>query len=250
MRLKGMSVGLTDCDAGVAEEFNRWYDLDHVPENIALPEIVTARRYVCTPDLKQGRGAPEVPALANGGGAYAALYFIGVDDIAGTGVKMKQLFDDLLKQRRIFRKARITYSDRFKLVRTYSGKNVPPLAPEAVPYLGHTGILLSLTAIPDASRRAEVEAWWDATHIPDIVSVPGVLGALRFESILPENDRRVMFLFLTDGDPKAAQANISAASKTWAAQGRIYAPDKRPHKTLFSSPYRAITPLKYDFLKT
>lgn len=33
--------------AGIEEEFNDWYDLEHVPEREAVPGFLTARRFVC-----------------------------------------------------------------------------------------------------------------------------------------------------------------------------------------------------------
>jgi len=247
MELKGISIGFTDCDEEVARDFNRWYDTDHVPENIALPEIVTARRYVQTPDLVATRGAQALPEFQDGVGRYIATYLLGVDDFDTVERKMKGLFDDLLKVRRIFRRARVTYSDKFRLIKAYPGESVP-VGPEAVPYLGHDAIMVALTDVPDHSRRAEVEQWWDEVHIPDMVAVPGMLGAMRLESVVPDRDRRVMFMFLVEGEPADLAPRMREHSQRWAEQGRVYKQDERPHRSLYNGYYRLITPFKYDFL--
>jgi hypothetical protein len=49
-----------DIDPSVEEDFNRWYDEEHIPELLACPGWLTARRYVAL----------------DGGPRYAAVYEI------------------------------------------------------------------------------------------------------------------------------------------------------------------------------
>jgi hypothetical protein len=39
-------VVLTDVDAGYLDEFNRWYDEEHIPERMAVSGVRAARRFV------------------------------------------------------------------------------------------------------------------------------------------------------------------------------------------------------------
>ncbi len=249
MEMKGISVGFTDCDADADRDFNRWYDLDHVPENIALPEIVTARRYVATDDLLAARDSVTIPELADGAGRYIACYLMGVDDFALVEKKMKDLFDDLWKVRRIFKRARVKYSDKFRLVHALAGKDVD-VGPEAVPYLGHSYMNLALTVVEDPGRVEEVEQWWNEVHIPDLVSVPGILGAMRFESVMEGRERTFMFQFLLDRHPKEMSAAMAEASKEWADQGRLYKQEDRPHTSIFRGAFQLIAPMHYDFARS
>jgi hypothetical protein len=56
--LLGVLFVMNDVDASCEEEFNRWYQEQHVPERLAVPGFRTARRY----------------RAADGGPAYMAVY--------------------------------------------------------------------------------------------------------------------------------------------------------------------------------
>lgn len=58
MARKGLLLVLADPSPTIEEEFNDWYDTEHLPERAVLPGFETARRFVCV----------------SGGPAYAALY--------------------------------------------------------------------------------------------------------------------------------------------------------------------------------
>ena len=46
---KGMLVNFMDVDPAVEQDFNRWYDKEHVAERVAIPGFLEARRYVAQP---------------------------------------------------------------------------------------------------------------------------------------------------------------------------------------------------------
>lgn len=58
MTRKGLLLVLADPAPAIEEEFNDWYDSEHLPERAVLPGFETAKRFVCV----------------SGGPAYAALY--------------------------------------------------------------------------------------------------------------------------------------------------------------------------------
>ncbi len=43
----GFLLVMMDCPRSIEEEFNAWYDTEHIPERLAVPGIVSARRFVC-----------------------------------------------------------------------------------------------------------------------------------------------------------------------------------------------------------
>ena len=45
MDVSGIIFASVDCDADAVEDWNRWYDLEHLPPNIALPGIMSGKRY-------------------------------------------------------------------------------------------------------------------------------------------------------------------------------------------------------------
>lgn len=44
---KGLLLAMMEPPAGFEEEFQDWYDTEHVPERLALKEFETGRRFVC-----------------------------------------------------------------------------------------------------------------------------------------------------------------------------------------------------------
>ena len=54
---KGFLLVLMHCPAGFEDEFNAWYDTEHVPERLAVPGFETGRRFVCI------AGAPRYLAM-------------------------------------------------------------------------------------------------------------------------------------------------------------------------------------------
>src|ERR1043166_6850925 len=47
MTAKGLLLAMMEPPAGFEEEFQDWYDTEHVPDRMSLPEFETGGRYVC-----------------------------------------------------------------------------------------------------------------------------------------------------------------------------------------------------------
>lgn len=64
----GLLLVMTDIPAELDAEFNSWYDTEHVPERLAIPGFVSARRY------RAVTGSPR----------YLALYELESPDVVET----------------------------------------------------------------------------------------------------------------------------------------------------------------------
>ena len=42
---RGLLMVFTDVPEDVEEEFNRWYDEEHIPERLSIPGVLSAARY-------------------------------------------------------------------------------------------------------------------------------------------------------------------------------------------------------------
>ena len=63
------------------QEYNRWYDLDHVPEHVSKPDVLMNKRYVAPRDLQDlGGGGSD---LTGGHPPYLSMYYLGGPDFAG-----------------------------------------------------------------------------------------------------------------------------------------------------------------------
>ncbi len=67
-------VVLTNASGGRDEEFNRWYDGQHIPDVLQIPGFVAAQRFRLGPAQMEGSNSPW---------RYLALYELETDDVAG-----------------------------------------------------------------------------------------------------------------------------------------------------------------------
>lgn len=66
---------LTNAKPGRDDEFNRWYDEEHIPDVLKVPGIVAAQRFTLSPSQRMD---PPYPFK------YFALYEIDTEDLAQT----------------------------------------------------------------------------------------------------------------------------------------------------------------------
>jgi len=62
---QGLLLFMTDIDPALEDEFHRWYEEEHVPERMAIPGFITARRF----------------RALEGGPKYLALYDLDSPDV-------------------------------------------------------------------------------------------------------------------------------------------------------------------------
>ncbi len=247
MRVTGVGIGFIDSEPEATAEFNRWYDLDHLPENVALPGVLGSRRYVATPELKALRGPGELEQLGGGKGTFCTTYLFGSEDLAAVQADMHALAVRLAKEGRMFKRARSAFYAIHRLTKVYVRQDLRT-APEAAPFLGHTGLYLSMGVAASPAHRAQVDEWYDQVHVPDILDVPGFLACLRLVPVNPEHAGRFLHLFLLGEEPAKAVEALRARIPVWQREGRLptTAGTQRP---LLRAPYRFITPLQYPFAK-
>ena len=70
----GIIFAVLDCDADSIEQWNRWYDLEHIPPNVWLPGVMLGRRYVSPPDLHDLRVVDPASAFASQHGTFLTIY--------------------------------------------------------------------------------------------------------------------------------------------------------------------------------
>ena len=77
MKVTGLSVVFVDVPREKEGEFNHWYDLDHVPEMCAMPEVLAARRYRAEDAIMKYRFDKHEQTPPIGPARYCTLYFFG-----------------------------------------------------------------------------------------------------------------------------------------------------------------------------
>jgi hypothetical protein len=136
------------------EEFNDWYNREHLPQVVHLPGFVRARRYYCD----------EAPLR------YLAWYDT-VDETVESGPDFQRLVAEptpwSMRMRRFYGEKRERFNLRLmRDVGTVPETDTPWL------YIVHTDIPEEIVA--------EYNEWYDREHLPRLVTVPGVVRARRY----------------------------------------------------------------------
>jgi hypothetical protein len=225
--VSGIIFASVDCDADAIEDWNRWYDLEHLPPNIALPGIMSGRRYVAPPALHEAREpANRLEGFADGRGVHVTVYTLHGEPA--------QVLADMTSTRDVLEDAGRMFAPEKKVVRagdamTLSWTVADPVLkadPADVPHVQHTSIRAVLRRGGDATARAEV-----ATAA---VGVDGVHAVLGHRSITdPSLD---LDLYLLEGDPAAV-----------TRKAREAAPYGADTEVLLDAPFSVIVPFHYEF---
>ena len=195
MAAKGLLFASFDFSTAHEDEFNDWYDLEHIPERMRVPGFINAERWtaadnpqiaVTTYDLETFRVLQSRPYLAIGG-ANGSVWTKRVTAMA------KQLL-------------------RFVGSQIVPGDGVAPVGAE--------GLLVAAMNV-DPAAEAEFTAWYNTEHLPHLAAVPGVLSARRFQADEAEMERKYLALYhLASPDVAASEAWKAAANTPWTAKMR------------------------------
>ena len=180
------------------EEFNDWYDTEHMVERINTPGFFNARRWLGATD-------PRI-SVSN--------YDLDSFDVLKTPAYLSIVGDGLSPwSRRIVRKAT-------RICRFLSEQEVPGRLAGAAEA---EGMVMFAANVP-AEFESEFNAWYHEEHLPRMAAVPGVLRARRFR--VPETSTHKFFAIydLTDPAVEASQDWKDAANTPWTAK-------LKPHMT-------------------
>ena len=224
MEAKGIIFTALDTDHDNIESWNRWYDLEHLPPNIAMPEIAAGRRYVAPPELHDIR-LPVEPhrGFENGKGVNVTIYLTAVDP--AEAIAAMTVFREVLEAA-----GRMEGAGR-RTVRTGDAMDLSWVVgdPELnlddrdVPYLGHAGIRVVLRRGGEGRTVAE-----------RAVSVDGVHGVMSFTSRFFTGLEADLYLL----------SGVTAATTLASREAAGYGEDA---EIVLDAPYDAITPLDYSF---
>ena len=175
------------------EEFNAWYDLEHIPQMAGLPGMVTARRY-CVDDARP---------------KYLAWYDT-TDENVEPGADFQRV---VARPTPWSQRIRGFYGEdrermNFRLMRDVGAKPAPD-----TPWL-----YIVHTDIPDHIVD-EYNQWYDNEHLPRLVTVPGVVRARRYAAVTG-SPKYLTAYELTDKDAFESPAGLLARKTPWTAKMR------------------------------
>jgi len=193
----GLLVAGFDASPVSEDEFDDWYDTEHIPERRRVPGFVNCERWV-------GVENPRVSI---------ATYDLDTPDALKTDAYRRIAGANLSPWSK-----RIT--GRALRICRFEGEQLPP-GDRAAPQ-GAGGLMLyALNAAPEA--ESEFNAWYDEEHIPRLSAVPGCLSARRFRitSALSEGRQRYLALYhLASPDVCSSPAWQEAAVTDWTRRMR------------------------------
>jgi hypothetical protein len=201
----GLLMVWTDVDAENEEEFNRWYDEEHVHRLLEVPGILSASRYVAL------RGSPK----------YLAMY-----ELEDVHVTRTSAFLDDLRYRPSPR--------RHKSSGGHVGRNYLVIAYRQILPARSEPIELTMAASPylylgrmdvPATIEEEFNDWYNWVHIPENLAVPGVIRARRFLAVDAQPKYLTLYELERSDVPESEAWTAARESNPW--NRRI-----RPHMRL------------------
>jgi hypothetical protein len=164
---KGTLIAAMNMGQAAEDEFNDWYDTEHLPERQRVPGFLVCQRWIGAPDRKVSVATYD---LDNVKVLKSPPYLaIGGENLSPWSKRVTGRVDRLM---------------RFEGDQILPGDQLPP---------DNAGGLL-LNAMNIAPEfEAEFNEWYDKEHIPALSAVPGVLCARRFRG--SSGNRRYVALY-------------------------------------------------------
>jgi hypothetical protein len=189
------TVGLfaaMDFAAVAPDEFNAWYDTEHIAERRGLPGFLTCERWVGVDNPTYSLGSYDLESIET-------LESPGYRAITGDNVTPWY--------RRVTSKCR----RMFRLI----GDQVYPN--DALAPAGAGALLINALNIPPELEE-DFARWSDESHLPSLAEVPGTLSARRFV-VRNGTHRHIAVYHLASADVPAGAAWKAAAAR--GGSGRI-----------------------------
>jgi len=190
----GLLGGGFDFSACAEDEFNDWYDIEHVAERLRIPGFVNGVRWL---------------------GADNPKLSLAIYDLESLAVLQKPEYRAVSPEnfspwarRLVGRCKRVC---RFNCEQMGTGDRVAPDAASGL-------LVYAMNVVPEA--ETEFNDWYDNEHIPRLAAVPGALMARRFRSpgqgIAGAGAHRYVAIYhLADADVCKSPAWKEAAMTPW-----------------------------------
>lgn len=190
---QGLITVWLDVPEAREDEFNDWYNLEHLSQVVSLPGFVSARRYkVDDAPLKYLAWYDTVDETIEAAADFQGI----VRNPTPWSQRMRSLYGE--KRERM----------NFRLMR-----DVGRVPEQDTPWL-----YIVHTDIPD-DIVDEYNEWYDAEHLPRLVTVPGVVRARRYNAA-SGNPRYLTAYELTDPNAFESPEGLKARKTPWTAKMR------------------------------
>lgn len=234
-------------DPSMHRAYNEWHQLDHRPENLALPGVRHGERWVRSPRCVSTHGV-ESPLDAL---HYLNMYWYA-EPVAASVQEWTALAERSLQWGR---RPDLAWANRllmgfFSAVKGYASPRVLVSA-DALVFRPNRGVFLTVEEVrePAGAAADDYFAWCDRVLVPRVLADPGVAGAWTFASDPRLGTHAIpalapglrVHVYYLDDDPVAIAASVS---------DRVG--DREPHhrglvRDLYRGPLLSITPWQWDW---
>jgi len=182
-----------------ADEFNDWYDTEHVPERERTPGFINAERWLG----------------AEGGNVSIATYDLECLDVLKSAPYRAIAYENLSpwSKRMVGKCQRIC---RFEAEQIHPGAEVAP---------GGAGGMLLFAMNVEPAHEAEFNEWYATEHLPRLALVPGCLAARRFRAS-GGSHRYIALYHLAEPGVALSKAWEEAAITPWTLRLRPFTSDR------------------------
>jgi hypothetical protein len=168
---KGILIAAMDFSNVAEDEFNDWYDTEHIPERQRVPGFLVCQRWIGAENPKQSVATYDLDSVSVlQGPGYRA---IGGENLSPWSKRVTSRVQRLV---------------RFEGDQILPGDTVAP---------DNGGGLLLVGMTPALGVETAFNAWYHNEHVPALAGVPGVLCARRFRNTAAGGPKYVALYHLT-----------------------------------------------------
>lgn len=178
--------------AAAEDEFNDWYDTEHIPERLRVQGFINAERWIGVDNPKIAFATYDLDSI---GVLHSAPYlaFSGANQSPWT----KRIEHQMQKLGR------------------FVGEQ---LVPGRVAAPSDAGGLLFFAMNVEPAAEAEFNQWYDTEHLPALAAVPGCLCARRFRAESDATQKYFAIYHLVSPDVATSKAWKAAVATPWTGK--------------------------------
>jgi hypothetical protein len=189
----GLLLAAFDYSTAPEDEFNDWYDLEHIPERERVPGFLACERWLgaMNPKLSVATYDLETPEVLQS----APYRAISHENLSARSKRVTGMCKRLL---------------RFEGEQLLPGDLAAPKGAAAI-------LVVSMNVAPEHER--DFNEWYNVEHLPALAAVPGTLSARRYRA--HEGSHRYLALYhLASPEVPDSAAWKKAVETPWTARVR------------------------------
>ena len=207
---RGLLIASFDFAGAPEDEFNDWYDLEHIPERQNVTGFDLCERWIGVDNNRHSIATYDLDSVeVLKGVEYKNIAY---ENLSPWSKRVTGMCDRIL---------------RFEGTQILPGNQEAPTEANAI-------LIVAINV--DEHVEQNFNSWYDEEHIPNLSSVPGVSSARRFKSVGGTHDYVALY-HLESEDITYSEAWSEAINTPWSSNIR---PHFRDHVRLLAKRYERL----------